>query len=119
MPLNLVLDRSEGSVWDRSGSGVPWDGERWLTAILAGGFFIAGWRRRRAPTGVALMAAGGALAWWAALRPEVRRNRRAKLRLVRPSLNLGDVVVGEASEESFPASDAPSWTPTTGPSSVH
>lgn len=113
MVLNLVQHRSGTSVWDRAPA-APFDVERCLAAMTAGACIVAGLRQRSA-RGLLLLAAGGALAWWAATGVEMRRHRRERLRAVLPTeWREADHIIGEASEGSFPASDAPSWTSTTG-----
>jgi len=113
MALNLVQHRGEDNVWDLAGAGHGWDTERWVVSLLAGAFLVSGLRRRTL-AGFLMVVGGSSLAWWAAAGTDERNRFRGQLQAALPSARAADDMIAEASEESFPASDAPSWTPITG-----
>ena len=112
MALNLVQHRCGPSVWERAEEQRERDIERWLLASAAGAVVISG-LRQRSVAGLLLVLGGSALAWWAAAGSDERNRRRGQLQAAVRRARPADMI-SEASEESFPASDAPSWTPTTG-----
>lgn len=116
-PLNQTMHRSDTSVWDRRG----WNGSkesltitRLLIGVGGGALAVQGWRlgswRGRLLSGM-----GGSLAWWALTgEQDLGGARRWVAELVERSPWQRADRIADESAESFPASDAPSWTPTVG-----
>jgi hypothetical protein len=115
--LNLTTHRASASVWERrqwSGSPKELAATRWLVGIGGAAMAVQG-VRLRTRTGGMLAGLGAGLAWWAVTgEGDLSEARRWFARVLEPWLRPWDVAVHKASWESFPASDAPSWTPTLG-----
>ena len=108
---NLIISRAPVSVWDRKKSGLNLhDQERWLTAIAGSALAIAG-ARRGGFTGGLLATLGATVAVRAAIGRHDYRVAHAWVEsTARERGWTRKDIVNDAAEESFPASDTPSWT---------
>jgi hypothetical protein len=115
--LNLATHRHSASIWDRRG----WDGTperltatRWMVGAAGGMLAIQG-LRQRGFAGSVLTSLGGTLAWWALTGTGGFSDARHWFdELYRRITGDQPDVISQSSDESFPASDAPSWTPAIG-----
>ena len=114
--INLTTHRLTASVWNRRGwNGTPeqLSATRWLVGIGGAALAIQG-VRQRTRTGGMLAGLGGGVAWCALTgEGDLSEARHWFTRALQPRFRPVDHV-HRASTESFPASDAPSWTSTVG-----
>jgi uncharacterized membrane protein len=114
---NLMLARGDKSVWDKPGLGATlstYDRERWMAAAWGSVLAMIGARRGGFAGG--LMATAGLIVTIRAAmgRRDLSMARECLDQVMQDRGWRRVDIVHESSDESFPASDSPSWTPTAG-----
>ncbi len=115
--MNLMVPRSEKSVWDKptlSATLATYDQERWMAVAFGSTLAMIG-ARRGGFLGGLVATLGAVLTIRAAMgRRDLSRARDWVDRQVEDRGWRPIDIVSDASEDSFPASDSPSWTPAAG-----